>query len=66
MLLTQVATQSNHVSQTAAAACRLGLKSHALLERRVTGYGERYETTGNVLFDDILSCITSSGMPAPI
>lgn len=49
-LVTQGAVQSNHVRQTAAAACRYGLKCEAILERRVPGYGERYETTGNVLF----------------
>ncbi len=35
MLVTQGAVQSNHVRQTAAAACRAGLKCHALLDRRV-------------------------------
>jgi L-cysteate sulfo-lyase len=50
-LVTHGAVQSNHVRQTAAAACRLGLKCEALLERRVPGYGERYDVTGNVLFD---------------
>ncbi|MGI9435704.1 MAG: D-cysteine desulfhydrase [Geminicoccaceae bacterium] len=50
-VVTHGAVQSNHVRQTAAAACRYGLKCEALLERRVEGYGDRYETTGNVLFD---------------
>lgn len=49
-LVTHGAVQSNHVRQTAAAACRYGLKCQALLERRVPGYGKRYEMTGNVLF----------------
>ena len=53
MLVTQGAVQSNHVRQTAAAACRAGLKGHALLERRVPGTGEEYETTGNVLLDKV-------------
>ena len=35
MLVTQGAVQSNHVRQTAAAACKFGLDCHALLERRV-------------------------------
>ncbi|MGB7304059.1 MAG: D-cysteine desulfhydrase [Burkholderiaceae bacterium] len=56
VLVTQGATQSNHVRQTAAAACRLGMACHALLERRVTNMGEQYEHTGNVLFDDMLNC----------
>lgn len=51
MLVTQGAVQSNHVRQTAAAACRFGLKSHALLERRVPKVAAAYEETGNVLLD---------------
>lgn len=51
MLVTQGAVQSNHVRQTAAAACRAGLKCHALLERRVPNASPRYEETGNVLLD---------------
>jgi len=51
MLVTQGAVQSNHVRQTAAAACRYGLGCHALLERRVAGVGPIYEHTGNVFFD---------------
>jgi L-cysteate sulfo-lyase len=56
ILVTQGATQSNHVRQTAAAACRLGLKCHALLERRVTNQGADYETAGNVLLDRMMDC----------
>lgn len=51
ILVTQGAVQSNHVRQTAAAACRAGLKCHALLERRVPCMPDGYETTGNVLMD---------------
>ena len=51
VLVTQGAVQSNHVRQTAAAACRYGLGCHALLERRVAGAGPVYERTGNVFFD---------------
>ncbi len=51
MLVTQGAVQSNHVRQTAAAACRHGLKCHALLERRVTNRDASYEVTGNVFLD---------------
>ena len=50
MVVTQGAVQSNHVRQTAAAACKFGLDCHALLERRVPGREDDYETTGNVLF----------------
>lgn len=53
MLVTQGAVQSNHVRQTAAAACKFGLDCHALLERRVPDRDNDYETTGNVLFDNI-------------
>jgi L-cysteate sulfo-lyase len=55
-LVTQGATQSNHVRQTAAAACLHGLGCRALLERRVTDKGEDYERSGNVLLDDLLGC----------
>ena len=51
MLVTQGAVQSNHVRQTAAAACKLGLKCHVLLERRVPDRDASYEETGNVLLD---------------
>lgn len=53
MLVTQGAVQSNHVRQTAAAACRFGLKCHALLERRVPNRGQSYEETGNVMLDKL-------------
>ena len=53
MLVTQGAVQSNHVRQTAAAACKFGLDCHALLERRVPDRDSDYETTGNVLFDNV-------------
>lgn len=55
-LVTQGATQSNHVRQTAAAARKLGMKCYALLEQRVTNQGAQYAQSGNVLFDDILKC----------
>jgi L-cysteate sulfo-lyase len=51
MLVTQGAVQSNHVRQTAAAACRHGLKCHSLLERRVANRDAAYEVTGNVFLD---------------
>lgn len=50
-VVTHGAVQSNHVRQTAAAACRYGLACKGLLERRVEGYGDRYDSTGNVMFD---------------
>lgn len=53
MLVTQGAVQSNHVRQTAAAACKVGMRCHVLLERRVPGRDASYETTGNVLLDNL-------------
>lgn len=53
-LVTHGATQSNHVRQTAAAARKVGITCHALLERRVENAGDGYETAGNVLLDDML------------
>ncbi|NNF80458.1 MAG: D-cysteine desulfhydrase family protein, partial [Rhizobiales bacterium] len=53
MLVTQGAVQSNHVRQTAAAACRAGMKCHALLERRVPDRAADYENTGNVFLDKV-------------
>lgn len=53
MLVTQGAVQSNHVRQTAAAACKVGMKCHVLLERRVPGRDASYEVTGNVLLDTL-------------
>jgi L-cysteate sulfo-lyase len=50
-LVTQGAVQSNHVRQTAAAACKVGLRCAVLLERRVPERREDYEVTGNVLLD---------------
>ena len=51
IVITQGATQSNHARQTAAAAARLGLACHVLLEDR-TGYTETdYVEGGNVLLD---------------
>lgn len=47
-VLTQGAVQSNHVRQTAAAACRLGLKCRVLLEERLSNPPSQYETSGNV------------------
>jgi len=53
MLVTQGAVQSNHVRQTAAAACKMGLSCHVLLERRVPDRAASYEQTGNVLLDNL-------------
>ena len=52
-IITVGAVQSNHVRQTAAAACKLGLKCEVLLEHRVGGPSNLYLTSGNVLLDRI-------------
>lgn len=54
LLVTQGAVQSNHVRQTAAAACKVGMDCHVLLERRVPDRTPDYERTGNVLLDALL------------
>jgi L-cysteate sulfo-lyase len=53
MVVTHGAVQSNHVRQTAAAACRFGLGCHALLEQRITDTKHEYENSGNVLLDRV-------------
>lgn len=52
-IVTQGATQSNHVRQTIAAAAKYGLKSTVLLEERVNGAHPDYYSNGNVLLDQI-------------
>ncbi len=50
-VITHGATQSNHVRQTIAAACKFGLKTTALLEERVDGASPDYYGSGNVYLD---------------
>ncbi|MCB1331155.1 MAG: pyridoxal-phosphate dependent enzyme, partial [Maritimibacter sp.] len=58
MVMTQGATQTNHGRQTAAAAARLGLACHILLEDR-TGYDNpNYNHNGNVLLDHLHGATT--------
>lgn len=52
-IITVGAVQSNHVRQTAAAACKLGLACEVLLEHRVVAPSEPYARSGNVLLDKI-------------
>ena len=52
-IITVGAVQSNHVRQTAASACKLGLKCEVLLEHRVADPSELYRNSGNVLLDRI-------------
>ncbi len=53
-IITQGAVQSNHVRQTVAAAAKMGLKSSAILERRVTDTNERFDKTSNVFLNYLL------------
>jgi|GEM_PF-6968938 len=48
------AVQSNFVRSAAAGAARLGLKAVLQLEERVSGMGETYHRSGNVLLAQIL------------
>jgi L-cysteate sulfo-lyase len=52
-IVTVGAVQSNHVRQTAAAACKLGLACEVLLEHRVTDPSDLYANSGNVFLDRI-------------
>ena len=52
-IVTVGAVQSNHVRQTAAAACKLGLGCEILLEHRIAAPTEPYATSGNVFLDRI-------------
>ena len=63
MLVTQGAVQSNHVRQTAAAACHVGLKCHVVLERRVPGRDASYEETGNVFLDKVFGATSEFRPP---
>ncbi|MFP1891927.1 D-cysteine desulfhydrase [Lonsdalea quercina] len=64
IILTQGATQSNHVRQTIAAAAKLGLKTKVLLEKRVEDYGEPYQRSGNILLDNLLGGEILDHLPA--
>jgi L-cysteate sulfo-lyase len=50
-VITVGAVQSNHVRQTAAAACRLGLGCEILLEHRIREPNVLYVQSGNVFLD---------------
>ena len=53
-LVTQGATQSNHVRQTAAAAAKFGLACEIILEDRTGSNAADYRKNGNVLLDGLL------------
>lgn len=50
-IVTVGALQSNHVRQTVAATCKLGLSCEVLLEHRVQDPGDYYANSGNVFLD---------------
>ncbi len=52
-VITQGAVQSNRARQTAAAACKLGLKCELVFEQRVGDATDAYRNSGNVLLDRI-------------
>lgn len=52
-IITQGATQSNHARQTVAAACKLGLACHILLEDRTGSTQHNYIYNGNVFLDQL-------------
>jgi L-cysteate sulfo-lyase len=53
-VITQGATQSNHARQTVAAAAKLGMQCHVILEDR-TGYAmDEYQRSGNVFLDHLM------------
>ncbi|MCH9695437.1 MAG: D-cysteine desulfhydrase [Gammaproteobacteria bacterium] len=54
-IITVGAIQSNHVRQTAAAACKLEMACEVLLEHRVGHPSETYTSSGNVLLDRIFA-----------
>ena len=53
VVITQGAVQSNHARQTAAAACKLGMRSELIFERRVAEATEPYLHSGNVFLDHV-------------
>lgn len=52
-IITQGATQSNHARQTTAAAAKLGMACHVLLEDRTGSDDKSYVYNGNVLLDQL-------------
>lgn len=64
VIITQGATQSNHVRQTIAAAAKLGLESQVLLEKRVSDFGDDYQFSGNILLDHLLGGTIAGHLPA--
>lgn len=65
IVLTQGATQSNHARQTAAAAARLGMACHILLEDRTRKTDIDYTRNGNVLLDHLHGATTEQHAANP-
>ena len=53
VVITQGATQSNHARQTTAAAAKMGMACHILLEDRTGSNEDDYNLNGNVLLDQL-------------
>ena len=64
IIITQGATQSNHVRQTIAGSAKIGLKAKVFLEQRVTDFGDDYQHSGNVLLDTLLGGEIVAHLPA--
>lgn len=62
---THGATQSNHARQTAAAAAKLNLGCHLLLEDRTRYADPDYTENGNVLLDNLHGATVTHCAPAP-
>jgi L-cysteate sulfo-lyase len=58
------AIQSNSVRQTAAAAAKLGLRCHLLLEDRVPNADSNYYSNGNIFLDRLLGATIEEVVPA--
>jgi L-cysteate sulfo-lyase len=53
VVITQGAVQSNHARQTAAAACKLGMKCELVFEKLIDRPSDPYLNSGNVFLDRI-------------
>jgi L-cysteate sulfo-lyase len=60
MVMTQGAIQSNHARQTAAAAAKLGMGCHLILENRTGSNVTDYMENGNVLLDGLHGATTET------
>lgn len=56
-IITVGALQSNHVRQTAAAACRLDMQCEVFLEHRLQDPSDTYRNSGNVFLDRLFGAV---------